>query len=183
MRWTACLVAALIAEVLAIMLAPILPLFSSPALGPVNNYSASARELRLPDWLSWFQTPDNSLLGDAAWQASHIWPGSHWAMTGWLLRNRAYGFKWSVLACEVDPSSISFSGDPRVNRNNGVTGLFRASLSGGYWQWKLVKPLIGNWGLMFNFGWQLNEFVLSEKPGVALFQFSPRFVSIKQGGV
>lgn len=32
---------------------------------------------------------------------------------------------------------------------------------------------------MWNFGWQLDEFVASKSRGLALFQFSPRFVFIK----
>ena len=100
-------------------------------------------------------------------------------MVAWLYRNSLYGFKWSALAAYVgDPILISFTGDPTVNRNNGSTGIFTAQYR-DYWQWKCVKKLVGNWGIMFNFGWQLDEFLKSGQPGVALFQFSPRFVTIK----
>ena len=168
----------LVLQIVTWAITPILPLFRVRRIGPCYNGRLLLDSPRLPLWLSWFDTPDNSLLGDAKWSSTH--DGDYWSMVGWLYRNSLYGFRCTVLACRIlQPASIDYQGDPRVNRNNGITGLFRARMNGGYWQWKLVIPLVSDMGIMWNFGWQLDEFVKSGLPGVAMFQFSPRFVKIR----
>lgn len=171
-RWIVYLAGAVIAELLAIILAPVLPLFAKNTIGPVNNNSASAREPRLPDWLSWFQTPDNSLLGDTNWRASHS--GGYLSQVGWLLRNRAYWFKWSVLSAPVDTRNIVVYGNTNINYHTKTFGVFKIVM-GDYWQYKVVKLL--PFGLCFigNFGWLLDD----ENQKNALFMFSPRFKILK----
>ena len=44
---------------LGMLLAPILPLFAT-------------HEAKLPKWLSWFDTYDNTLDGDEGWQKEHL---------------------------------------------------------------------------------------------------------------
>ena len=177
MRWLGLLLLLLAMQIVAWVITPILPLFRVRRIGPCYNGRLLLDSPRLPLWLAWFDTPDNSLLGDAKWSATH--DGDYWSMVGWLYRNSLYGFRCTVLSCRVlQPASIDYRGDPRINRNNGITGLFRARMN-GYWQWKLVIKLIGDRGDMLNFGWQLDEFVKSGLPGVAMFQFSPRFVTIR----
>ena len=85
----------LVMYVLALIIHPILPLFKEVRLGKSNNANAELEEPRLPKWLSWFDTPDNSLLGDENWKNNHS--GNHWSMAAWLYRNTLYGFKWTVL--------------------------------------------------------------------------------------
>jgi hypothetical protein len=167
-------------QALAYIITPALPLFKVVRAGPANNNGVTrVAGYRLPLWLSWFDTPDNPLTGDYKWFARHGFGWSHWTMVAWLYRNSLYGFKRGPLAADVViPSCIESFGNPAVNRNNGVTGVFRARYF-GYWQIKVVRKIIGNRGIMFNFGWQLDEFVGREVGGMALFQFSPRFVSIK----
>ena len=55
---------------------------------------------RLPNWLSWFATPDNSADGDFGWQTEH-WRWRHnlprrlaryVGRVGWLWRNLGHGF-------------------------------------------------------------------------------------------
>lgn len=181
MRYFTYLVVYLVFQVFTWIVTPLLPLFKESRWGLIDNASRAGIEPRLPLWLSWFDTPDNSLLGDNKWVTSHT-KATYWTMVAWLYRNSLYGFKWSVLACRVDyPNLLIWSGDPLVNRNNGITGKFSAlrNVGSDYWQWKYVRKLVGDWGIMLNFGWQLNEFVGSRKTGNALFQFSPRVCKIK----
>lgn len=177
MRWPVYLLTYLILQVVAYLITPILPLFAKMREGWSDNHGAWREEPRLPKWLSWFDTPDNSLWGDRQFMLDH--KETYLSKVIWLYRNSLYGFKWTTLACVVDyPNEIVFSGYPNINRNNGVTGTFQASYK-GYWQWKCVKKLIGNRGIMFNFGWELDTAVKKGQPMTALFMFSPRFVSIK----
>jgi hypothetical protein len=53
-------------NVLAYILAPILPLFSVWVRGPLDNGNASGMGFRLPMWLTAFDTPENALTGDNA---------------------------------------------------------------------------------------------------------------------
>ena len=171
-RWLIYLLSLFIMSVIAIFLTPILPAFASPRMGPINNNHGQAVEPRLPVWLSWFDTPDNSLLGDASWRACHN--GGYWSQVAWLYRNSLYGFKWGPLAAPMSEPRI-IRGDPNVNCNNGHFGTLRITM-GVFWQWKCVKR-IGQSGhcWMLNFGWMLND--VSQKR--ALFMFSPRCVKIR----
>ena len=96
-----------------------------------------AVEPRLPTWLAWFDTPDNSLLGDNNWKATHN--GDYWSMVQWLYRNSLYGFKWGPIAAPNDgPRTIH--GDPTINCNNGHYGTMSIEKK-PYWQWKYVEPI------------------------------------------
>lgn len=52
---------------LAWVVAPILPMFATMQDGWSDNSHYRAVEPRLPWWLGWFMTPDNSLWGDNGW--------------------------------------------------------------------------------------------------------------------
>lgn len=170
---------------LAWLVAPLLPIFATLQDGRCNNNNAQGIEPRLPRWLNWFMTPDNSLWGDHGWQTEHC-PNykSYWGMVKWLLRNRAYGFNWTVIACPVDdPAKARCTGDLGIDRNNGRFGSFKIVL-GRYWQHKWVKR-IGRTGYLvsLNTGWLLDPYIknpatLIEQPK-ALFIFSPRLGRVK----
>jgi len=171
-RWLIYLLALFVMSVIAIFITPLLPLFARPRLGPIDNNHGQAVEPRLPNWLSWFDTPDNSLLGDASWKACH--DGSYGSQVAWLYRNSLYGFKWGPIAAPMSEPRI-ITGDPTINRNNGHYGILRIRMA-GYWQWKCVKP-IGRTGRcwMINLGWMLDD--ADQKR--ALFMFSPRLVKLR----
>ena len=178
MKYYYYLIVYILLQLLAWLVTPALPAFGRLKESvPIDNNSKLGVGTKLPKWLSWFDTPDNTLEGDNNFLAKNT--PSYLSKVIWLYRNSLYGFKWTVLAAEVNNSTdIEYMGDPRVNRNNGVLGIFKATYR-DYWQYKIVRKLIGNYGVMFNFGWQLDEFVKSGESGKALFQFSPRFVKIK----
>lgn len=171
-RWLISLVALCAMSLVAHVVTPILPAFARPRLGPVNNNKGRAVAPRLPLWLAWFDTPDNSLLGDKGWQSKH--DGGYWSQVAWLYRNSLYGFKWGPLAAPMGAPRI-IKGDPKINRNNGHYGILRISMR-PYWQWKCVKP-IGQSGYcwMINLGWLLDD----EDQPRALFMFSPRLVTLR----
>jgi len=79
--------------ILAMVAAPVLPLFRVTFYGPVDNNNAYGVEPRLPWNLNWFMTQDNSLWGDKGWQTKHCPEfDTYWGMVKWLWRNPAYGF-------------------------------------------------------------------------------------------
>lgn len=159
MRWPVFLVAALIVEALAIPAAFVLPIWCRGSW---------------PEWSAWFATPDNPPEGDIGHRIRWLSKSIYWQRVAWLLRNRAYGFKWGPLAAPMQSGRI-IEGDPKINRNNGRFGWLRISM-GPYWQWKLVRP-IGSTGYcwMLNFGWLLDD----ASQARALFLFSPRIAQIK----
>ena len=119
-KWAALIVPSLFMAILGRILAPILPLFADC-------------EGWLPDWLWWFQTPDNPLDGDAAHWERH--PGTDALSTyarrvAWCWRNVAYGFDIDVLGVEVrSTDALIFEGDRDVGAKPPRSG----------WQWKQVK--------------------------------------------
>ena len=151
-------------QVMAYLITPLLPFFATDQWGFTDNRNAVSHEPRLPKWLSWFMTPDNSLYGDNNWKASHYYI-RHWSMVAWLYRNSLYGFKWSVLSAPMDKDAREISGASPTWSNHG----FQRIRMGDYWQWHLVKR-IGPVTINFNFGWLLND---GDQPR-ALFMFSPR---------
>lgn len=97
--------------ILAMIVAPALPIFAKRRIGESNNGAIWAVEPRLPEWLNWFMTQENSLLGDNAWKAMEpkhwefrkrlgAWPllQTYLGYLGWLWRNPAYGLAWGPLA-------------------------------------------------------------------------------------
>ena len=83
-------------QIIALAATPFLPLFAVSRLGYSDNNKYQRIEPRLPLWLAWFDTPDNSLRGDERWDREHTF--GYLSMVGWLLRNRTYGFNWTVLS-------------------------------------------------------------------------------------
>lgn len=166
MRYFLYLLLYLPVQVLTYLITPLLPLFAVQRLGKLDNANAYRREPRLPLWLSYFDTPDNSLLGDSRWMANHS--GGYWSKVSWLYRNSLYGFKWSVLAAPILPEAQEISGNKLINHHTPLYGTLRIK-QGSYWQYKSVNPFMGRI-LVLNFGWLLDD--TSQKK--ALFMFSPR---------
>jgi len=158
-------------QLFAYLITPLLPLFAVKRMGGWDNNSYRQTQPRLPIWLSWFDTPDNSLLGDSRWMADHT--GSYWSMVCWLYRNSLYGFKWTVLAVDVQDTQIII-GNPDIGYQRSRFGILRIRQPNGAWQFKIVKPIFGK---IFegNFGWLLDDTTKQR----ALFMFSPRIKGIQ----
>ena len=58
LKWLLMVPVSLLVTVACVLFAPVIVLFASP-MG------------WLPNWLWWFQTPDNSLDGDEGWKKEH----------------------------------------------------------------------------------------------------------------
>lgn len=171
MYWFYCFMLYIPIQFFAYLLTPILPLFKVEAFGACDNNSYRQTQPRLPVWLSWFDTPDNSLFGDATFQLTH--PDTYLSKVIWLYRNSLYGFKWGVIAATIN-SDRYFDGNPKINHKGPTYGTLRVSY-GKYWQWKKVCPAFGPYCWVLNFGWLLDD-INQQK---ALFMFSPRLKRIK----
>lgn len=153
-------------QLFAYLITPLLPLFAVYRLGSIDNASRQGSEPRLPLWLSWFDTPDNSLAGDDNFY--RINGGGYLSKVKWLYRNNLYGFKWDVLAMPIQHTRTT-TGNPLINHHTKTYGSLSIKQENGAWQYKLVKPMLGKI-LVLNIGWLLDD-VSQER---ALFMLSPR---------
>lgn len=159
--WAVLLLPSLFMAVFGRLIAPVLPIFCD-------------EDGWLPDWLSWFQTPDNSCDGDAG----HLerWPrdGFFWTYArrvAWLLRNVAYGFDIQVLGRWVEPTDqITVEGNPEIGDLSGISGIcYRELFHDGKrtaFQWFYVRhySLFGlNKCVRIGFGWKLWNGVQAER--------------------
>jgi hypothetical protein len=171
----------LIGTILTFPLALFIVLFKKDEMGWVNNATAKAVGPRLIKLFSWFQTPDNSLDGDAGWEKEHS--HSWWSRVQWLWRNPFYGF--AVVTFDGS-SGMSYSGDLNCSPTEPGHILVKGH---GLFQWVYYKK-IGSKTLYLNFGWNIKALV---EPGFitpdqwhdntalihdypATFAFSPRII-------
>lgn len=164
----------LIVTLAAVILAPILPLFATDSLGPCDNNGNQCVGPRLPSWLSWFQTPDNSLYGDATFIANN--GESYWSEVKWIWRNPGYGFEVKYLKAPYD---TTVSGDPTIKDNDNAKAGWCCVKSNGLFQFRLVLPIGFSRCLYCNFGWNIMGLAdpnVNPKPNPweATFAFSPR---------
>lgn len=97
LHWLLFVLVYLIAIVVTAIITPILPAFAT-------------KENRLPEWLSWFSTPDSDLDGDKGWKNQHskwlevfpLWSQQYLKRVFWLYRNPLYGFTTNVLGAPKD---------------------------------------------------------------------------------
>lgn len=166
----------IVITLLAIILAPILPIFSSNAYGWCNNHSFEGFEPRLPIWLGWFQTPDNSLYGDYSFQK--LFPkGSYWSKVHWLLRNPAYSFGLRNLTF---PYYTQVNGDKTIKDNDNAKEGWAFVRINGLFQLRIVKRIFSSSRCIYcNFGWNIMGLVDDNVDTKfdnwqATFVFSPR---------
>lgn len=160
-------------QLFAYLITPVLPLFAVKRMGNTDNNRYQSVEWRLPIWLAYFDTPDNCIYGDDNWYKSH--KANYFSAVGWLYRNSLYGFKWSVLSTTID-DQVVFDGNPKVSHHGPVYGLLRGSC-GKYWQYKRVQHLFGDYCLVLNLGWLLDNVT----NGQAHFMISPRLKKVQRG--
>lgn len=160
-------------QIITYIITPILPLFAVNRLGWSDNHNALRIEPRLPLWLSWFDTPDNSFGRDGNFMSK--WSEGYWSKVFGLYRNSLYGFKWTVMGARIVSDRV-FDGNPQVNYHEPVYGLLRVSC-GKYWQYKKVVPskIFIGYCWVLNFGWLLDD----PKQDIALWMFSPRLKKVE----
>lgn len=165
----------IIVTLLALVLAPVLPLFATVKAGPIDNGSDIGTEPRLPYWLNWFMTPDNSLYGDATFKL--INGCSYLSEVKWLIRNPAYSFGLKYVS-GLTPAT--FTGNNLIKDNdNAVAGKLLVH-AGGLFQYTYVRQLFGSSRCLYcNFGWNIRALVdpnvpRKNHPYEATFVFSPR---------
>ena len=171
----------LIGTALTFPLAPFIVLFAKSEMGWIDNATRKATEPRLPTWLHWFQTWDNSLWGDDGFKVKH---SPCWlSKILWLWRNPFYGF---AVRTFDGSSGMSYSGDLATNETHYghilVTGH-------GLFQYVYTHKL-GSKTFYLNLGWNIralvdpafitptqwvdNTALIKDYP--ATFAFSPRIV-------
>jgi len=160
----------LLLTLIAVILAPILPLFAVQKLWWCDNHSYQAVGPVLPTWLNWFQTPDNTLNGDATFQSLN--GISYWAKVKWLWRNPAYSFALRYIPM---PYTTSVSGDPTIKDNDNAKAGWCVVHANGLFQFTLVAPIGFSRCFYCVLGWNIRG-VLETKNSVwqATFAFSPR---------
>jgi len=154
---------------LALILAPVLPLF---AIG----------KDKLPGVLSWFQTPDSPIYGDVPFRATR--PDSYLTRVTWLLRNPGYGFEWSILASTVNEIPRLIFGkaeitDTAFSNRLAVPGWYGLSTNDAWeFYWIRPYPLGINRCFRLRLGWKLGGFLNDpcywKLGGKAMYCFSLR---------
>lgn len=130
MRYITYLFVSLFMQIIAWLITPLLACCYEIRYGWCDNNSYQCDGPRLWKSLSWFDTPDNSLMGDKGWRETGH-DGARWLdRTLWLYRNSLYGFKWTILSLP--------EGHPSV------------------WQWH-KKYYFQSFYLDLNFGWMLDN--------------------------
>ena len=164
----------LLVTLLAILLSPILPLFTTSQDGWLDNHSSWGKGPRLPVWLNWFMTPDNSLDGDPTFEVLN--GTGYFSKVKWLCRNPAYSFALKYLFA---PYQVVVRGDISIKDNDNAKAGWCYVTANGLFQFRWVQPIGFSRCLYCNFGH--NIFVLADpnvnpKPNLcqATFVFSPR---------
>ena len=186
LKWLLMVPVMLVVTVLTFPLAFVLPLFATEQEGPLNNGNEYGLGPRLPKWLSWFQTPDNSLDGDYGWQHEH-WQWrfripaalcTYVGRLGWLWRNPGYGFGVVRFDSAV-PVVATYTGNAAVNDSPGVEGYCLVH-AGGLFQLVWVKRVGTSKCIYCNLGWNIKGLINDPRNRyTATFAFSPRISTWK----
>jgi len=164
----------LVITLLALVIAPVLPLFAVQKEWWLDNHAKRGIGPVLPTWLNWFMTPDNSLDGDDTFEK--INGISYWAKVKWLWRNPAYSF---ALRYVNSPYETSVQGDPTIKDNDNAKKGWCLVHANGLFQFVLIAPIGFSRCFMVNLGWNIRGLVdvnVQPKPDSwqATFVFSPR---------
>jgi len=166
----------LVITLIGVIFAPVMVLFAYPQNGWCDNHSYQSVEPRLPPWLNWFMTPDNSLLGDATFYKLHMTGSKYWNKVKWLWRNPAYSFALRYLTA---PYTASFSGDNTIRDNDNAKAGWCLVHANGLFQFTWIAPIGFSRCFRVTLGWNIMALVddnVQPKPNPyqATFAFSPR---------
>lgn len=165
----------LLLTLIAVVVAPILPIFATQKLWWCDNHSYLGIGPVLPKWLNLFMTPDNTLDGDSTFQ--RINGKSYWSMVKWLWRNPAYSFGLRYLTA---PYKTSFWGDKTIKDNDNAKAGWCFVHANGLFQFVFVKRIFAtNRCIYINLGWNIRYLVddnipTKASPYQSTFVFSPR---------
>ena len=164
----------LLMTLIAVILAPVLPVFAVQKEGWLDNHSKWGVGPRLPDWLNLFMTPDNSLDGDATFE--RINGISYWSKVKWLWRNPAYSVCLRYLTA---PYTTTVHGDPTIKDNDNAKAGWCFVTANGLFQFTWIAPIGFARCFRFTGGWNIMALVddhVAPKPDPyqATFAFSPR---------
>jgi hypothetical protein len=165
----------LLTTLVAVLFAPVMVLFNVQKEWWCDNHSYQAVGPVLPSWLNWFNTPDNTLDGDASFQ--QLFPEkNYWSHVHWLWRNPAYSFALRYVSA---PYITSVSGDPTIKDNDNAKAGWCLVNANGLFQFTFITPIGFNRCFMVNLGWNIRGLVdvnVQPKPDQwqATFSFSPR---------
>ena len=157
----------------AYILAPVLPLFAEQRDGWLDNGLIWGMGPRLPTWLNWFMTPDNSLDGDYTFE--QINGRSYWSKVKWLWRNPAYSCGLRYLN---NPYLTTIKGNNAIKDNdNAISGWVLVNAN-GLFQFVAIVPIGLSRCIMVNLGWNIRALVddnVMPKPlnYQATFAFTP----------
>lgn len=181
----------LILTVVAMIVTPFLPLLATNQDGPLDNATSYGPGPRLPKWLSWFMTPDNSLEGDGGWKKEH-WQwrfklpttlATYVGQVGWLWRNPAYSYGMKYIDGTIAPT---VSGDNSIGDNNTAKEGYVLVNTTDLFQYVYVKRIFNtNKCLYINLGWNIRALVdpnNRKKEYRATFVFSPRLSGFYPAG-
>lgn len=168
LKWALMVPVSLIVTIIGMLIAPLLPFF--------------AKDGWLPNWLWWWQTPDNSLYGDEGWKHEHwLWRyklpdflSAYIGQVGWLWRNPGYGFGCVNLEDFEHFLEANYSGNAQVNDDPLVEGYCLVHAR-NLFQLVWCKKITSTKCLYFVFGWNIKGLIGSEqKTHIATYAFSPR---------
>jgi len=164
---------------IGVVLAPLMVLFKKNKLWWCDNHSYQAIGPVLPSWLNWFNTPDNTLNGDATFQSQN--PPSYWSKVKWLWRNPAYSFALLYISA---PYTTKVAGDPTIKDNDNAKAGWCLVHANGLFQFTSVTPIGFSRCIYINLGWNVRGLVdpnVQPKPDQwqATFVFSPRISGFK----
>lgn len=165
----------LVFTLIALITAPLMVLFAEQRDGWLDNGSIWGIGPRLPTWLNWFMTPDNSLDGDYTFQ--QVNGRSYWSKVKWLWRNPAYSFALVNLCV---PYTTEVLGDKTIKDNDNAKEGWCLVHANGLFQFTCVKRIFSSSRCIYvNMGWNIRGLVddnVMPKPlnWDATFVFSPR---------
>jgi hypothetical protein len=165
----------LLLTLIAVVLAPIMPIFTVQKLWWCDNHSFQAVGPVLPSWLNVFMTPDNTLNGDQTFQSQN--PPSYLSKVKWLWRNPAYSFALRNL---VAPYTTIVAGDSTIKDNDNAKAGWCLIHANGLFQFVYIKRIFNtNRCVYVNLGWNIRYLVDDNIPKKAspyqsTFVFSPR---------
>lgn len=183
-KWALQVPLMLLLVVATYILAPVLVLLGETRDGYSDNNTTRTSGVYLPDWLSLFQMPDNSLDGDEGWRTEH-WQwrfklptilAVYVGRVGWLWRNPGYGFGLIT----IDGDSYTERGNRKVSDSPFEPGCYYIATD-KYWQFKYIKQVTETKCFYMNLGWNIQGALLEPKgKQTCTFAFSPRPATIKR---